>query len=188
MTVLIRAFLLLLASTAHSETLAIDLDGHPIQQLAPAGSRAVVLFFAASDCPISNRYVPEIKRLAAEFGPHAVHFWFVYPNPGDDASVVRTHNRQFSITTDTALDTKQTLVQFAHVAFTPEAAVFVPDGGRLSEVYHGRIDDRYLTLGKERPAATRHDLEEAIRAVLVNRPVPQPGGSPTGCSILPIRP
>jgi hypothetical protein len=47
MFVLIRALLLALA-------MGVDLSGSPITQLAPAGTKAVVLFFAASDCPISK--------------------------------------------------------------------------------------------------------------------------------------
>ncbi len=189
MTVLIRASLLALAMSAGlTGTLAVDLNGHPVEQLAPAGARAVVLFFAASDCPISNRYIPEVQRLAKEVEPLGVHFWFVYPNPGDSASVVRAHDAEFAIDSYTALDTKQTLVRMAHVTITPEAAVFVPEGAGLHEVYRGRIDDRYLALGRERPQAAHHDLEEAIRAILADKPVPQPGGPPIGCSIVTLQP
>jgi hypothetical protein len=73
----------------------------------------------------------------------------------------------------------------ARATITPEAAVFLPAGANLREVYRGRIDDRYLELGRERPAATRHDLEQAILAVLANHPVPPPGGPTVGCSIVP---
>ena len=52
----------------------------------------------------------------------------------------------------------------AHATTTPEAAILVPQGGELHEVYRGRIDDRYIALGRERPQAMHHDLEEAIRA------------------------
>jgi AhpC/TSA family len=178
-TVLIRALLLVLA---------IDLNGRPITQMAPVGTRAVILFFAASDCPISNRYIPEIQRLAKQFEPLGIRVWFVYPNPGDNASVVRAHDLEFAITGSTALDTTQSLTQMAHATVTPEAAVFVPQGGKLHEVYRGRIDDRYLALGTERPQATHHDLEEAVRAVLAGKPVPQPGGPPVGCSIVTLHP
>jgi len=68
MAVLIHA--LLLAMTA----LAVDLNGHPVTELAPPGTRAVVLFFAASDCPVSNRYIPEIQRLTKQFEPPGVLF------------------------------------------------------------------------------------------------------------------
>ena len=173
---------------ATTTTLAVDLDGRPVTQLAAPGARAVVLFFAASDCPISNRYVPEMQRLTIQFEPSGVRVWFVYPNPGDNAKVVRAHDHEFSISANTALDNKQSLMQMAHATTTPEAAVFIPEGGGLREVYRGRIDDRYLSLGTERPQATRHDLEDAIRAVLAGKPVPQPGGPPIGCSIVTLQP
>jgi hypothetical protein len=185
MIVLLRVGLLALATTT---TLALDLDGRPVTQLALPGSRAVVLFFAASDCPVSNRYIPEIQRLTRQFEPLGVRVWFVYPNPGDTAKVVRAHDQEFSITANTALDNKQSLMQMAHATTTPETAVFIPEGGGLREVYRGRIDDRYIALGTERPQATRHDLEEAIRAVLAGKPVPQPGGPPVGCSIVTLQP
>ena len=95
MAVLIHA--LLLAMTA----LAVDLNGHPVTELAPPGTRAVVLFFAASDCPVSNRYIPEIQRLTKQFEPPGVRVWFVYPNPGDNANVVRAHDLEYSITANT---------------------------------------------------------------------------------------
>jgi len=168
--------------------LAVDLGGHPVTDLAPAGVRAVVLFFAASDCPISNRYIPEIQRLTTQFEPLGVRVWFVYPNPGDNAKIVRAHDLEFAISANTALDTTQTLTRMAHATTTPEAAVFVRQGTSLHQVYRGRIDDRYLALGTERPQAMHHDLEEAIRAVLSGKPVPQPGGPTIGCSIVTLQP
>jgi hypothetical protein len=161
-----------------------DLHGQPVRQLGGPGVRVVVLFFAASDCPISNRYVPEITRLTQEFGPRGVRFWWIYPNADDTAPVVAAHNRDFSVTGDTILDPRQSLVDLAHATVTPEAAIFLVEGGELREVYHGRIDDRYISLGQERPQAQHHDLETAIAAALTGKPVPQPGGRPVGCSIV----
>jgi hypothetical protein len=186
----LRVSLMALALMAGStERLATDLNGNAVERLAPAGSPAVVLFFAASDCPISNRYIPEVRRLTEEFGSRGVRVWFVYPNPADNARVVRAHDAEFAINTEnTALDTAQTLVQMAHVTVTPEAAVFIPEGAGLREVYRGRIDDRYIAFGRERPEAQHHDLENALRAVLAKQPVPQPGGPPVGCSIVTLHP
>jgi hypothetical protein len=194
-----RALLLALAFASASTTAAavsprpsIDLSGHPADPLSVSDARAIVLVFVATDCPVSNRYVPEIERLQKEFAAAGVRFWFVYPNPGDGAAAVRAHDSQFSINLETVLDTAQTLVQRAHVTTTPEAAVFIPaaagegEGGKLREVYRGRIDDRYLSFGHERPRALHHDLEEAIRAVLANRPVVPPAGGPVGCAIIPL--
>lgn len=184
-----RAFLLVILclplAAGATQPFGIGLDGQPIDELAASGSRAVVLFFAASDCPIANRYIPEIERLDREFAAGGVRFWWVYPNPGDTAEIVRRHQAEFSISGRVVLDTDQRLTHMAHATMTPEVAVFVPAGQELHEVYRGRIDDRYVELGRERPAATRHDLEDAIRAVLGNRPLPAPGGPAVGCSIVP---
>jgi thiol-disulfide isomerase/thioredoxin len=168
-----------------ADSFGTDLNGHPIEQIAPSGAKVVVLFFTASDCPISNRYIPEIERLDHEFAPQGVHFWWVYPNPGDTAAVVRRHDEQFDLRADAVLDTEQRLTHMAHATMTPEVAVFLVAAEGLREVYRGRIDDRYVALGQERPAATRHDLELAIRAVLANSTVPKPGGPAVGCSIVP---
>jgi hypothetical protein len=167
-----------------AEPVGLDLHGRPVRQLAGPGVRVVVLLFAASDCPVSNRYVPEIARLHRELSGRGVLFWWVYPNPGDTAAVVARHNRDFSIHENTLLDTRQTLVAWAQVTSTPEAAVFVVEGSGLSEVYHGRIDDRYISLGQERPQPEHHDLETAIYAAMEGKSVPKPEGLPVGCSIV----
>lgn len=167
-----------------AERYGIDLSGKAVDNLTGPGVRLVVLVFAASDCPISNRYVPEIARLSGEFSPRGVRFWWVFPNPGDTASVVARHNREFSIGEDTVLDAGQKLVRLAQVDVTPEAAVFAVAGGSLSELYRGRIDDRYLSIGSERPQPSVHDLEAAIEAALAGKPIPKPLGPPVGCSIV----
>ncbi len=171
-----------------AEPFGQDLHGQPVTQLAGPGIRAVVLIFAASDCPIANRYVPEIARLNREFAARGVRFWWVFPNPDDTAAVVAQHNRDFSIAESTLLDRKQALVHMAHATTTPEAALFLVANGGLREVYRGRIDDRYISLGQERPQPQHRELEAAIAAALAGKSIPQPAGPPVGCSIVFLQP
>lgn len=183
------ALLCLPVVASAAQPFGTDLQGRPVDRLAAPGSKAVVLFFAASDCPISNRYIPEIERLQRATAADGVRFLWVYPNPGDTAPIVRAHDRQFAIApdtiSDTILDTGQRLTALAHATLTPEVAILVPAASGWREVYRGRIDDRYVALGQERPHAMKHDLELAIRAVVANQPVPSPGGPTVGCSIVP---
>jgi hypothetical protein len=172
-----------LASTDH---FGVDLDGRPVP-LAKSTAPAIVLFFTASDCPIASRYEPEMLRLEHEFASSGVEFWWVYPNPEDTVEMIRHHQSQFAASARIIRDTQQSLVQITRVTVTPEAAILVPANGTLREVYHGRIDDRYIAFGQERPHAMRHELEDAIAAVLAKRAVPQPGGQPIGCSIVPLQ-
>jgi AhpC/TSA family len=163
------------------------LNGEPVGSLAPSDASAVVLFFAASDCPISNRYVPEMRRIEQEFAARGVVLWFVYPNFGTTADAVKQHEAAYGAENHVLLDPDHDLVTLAHAKVTPESAVLIPDrrgGGTFRAVYHGRIDDRYLRLGQERPKATQHDLERAISEVLEGRVVQQPNGPVVGCGII----
>lgn len=164
----------------------IGLDGHT-QLIATGDTKLVVLIFVASDCPISNRYLPEIQRIRDEFSASPVAFWVVYPNPSETASIVRRQFADFHLQLLPLLDPEQTLTAFAGAHRTPEAAVFSRSAkGDLHEIYRGRIDDRYISFGHEKPAATRHDLENVLRTSLDGRPVPRPIGHPVGCAIVPL--
>jgi len=77
-------------------------------------------------------------------------------------------------------DPTHALVRIAHSQVTPEAAVFSRSG---TLVYHGRIDDRFVSLGKERPAPTKRDLETALTATLEGKPVNPPTTQAFGCYI-----
>jgi len=144
-----------------------------------AGSKAVVFLFTATDCPISNRYAPEVQRVYHAFAEKGVRFFLVYPNPADKPGMIREHAKSFGYPAEVLRDPKQVLVKRAKATVTPEAAVFV--NGAL--VYHGRIDDRFVDLALERPAPTTHDLDEALTAILAGAPVPHPVTQAVGCYI-----
>ena len=158
-----------------------------VERLAPAGTHAVVLFFIASDCPISNRYVPEMHRLEQQFGDRGVAFWYVYPNLTETAATIAAHKAAFTQASHTLADLHQQLTTLTGARVTPEAAILLPRDGTLHPLYVGRIDDRYRSIGQERPQATRHDLEEAIVAALSGKPIAAPGGPPIGCGIVSTR-
>lgn len=154
-------------------------------QLTSSGVHVAVFFFATTECPISNRYVPEIERLDRKYSGQGVRIWWVYPDPADDAAAIARHRKDFSITGALFPDRPQEAVELSHATITPEAAVFAVKDGQLLEVYHGRVDDRYIAIGQERPQATRRELEMAIEAALKGKAAPEPGGPPVGCAIVP---
>ena len=164
-----------------------DLNGQAVTRLSTPGTEAIVLFFIASDCPISNRYLPEMQRIENKFAALHVAFWFVYPNFGETSEAVRQHEAAYGAEGHILLDPHHKLVAITHAKVTPESAVLVPEHAgeeTLRTVYHGRIDDRYIEIGRERPAATQRDLERAIVDVLQHRFVQPPDGSAIGCGII----
>jgi AhpC/TSA family len=158
-----------------------DLDNHLVDPfLAAEDSKAIVFLFASVDCPISNRYAPVVQRLYQTFSPQGVTFWLIYPNPAETPAAIREHVKAFNYPVHALRDPKHELVKMTKVLVTPEVAVF--DKARTL-VYHGRIDDRYVSLGVERPAPTRQDLADALTATLSGSPVRDASTQAVGCFI-----
>jgi hypothetical protein len=164
-----------------------EIDGHDVTSLAAPGAKYLAAIFVATDCPISNRYLPLLAHLSKQFAPRGVQLWLVYPNPGDTIAAVRAHQSQYpaaaSLPQLIAPDSR--FLTHAHVHITPEAAIFHGDAMTQPALWHGRIDDRYLTFGTQRPAATRHDLADALNATLAGRQPTPPAAPPVGCAIIP---
>src|SRR6202008_2584814 len=102
-----------------------DLDNRLVDPFeAPAGSKAVAFVFVSVDCPISNRYAPEIRRLHDRFTERGVSFRIVYPNPAETPEMIRRHLAEYGLPSAALRDPKQELAKFVSASITPEAAVF----------------------------------------------------------------
>jgi thiol-disulfide isomerase/thioredoxin len=151
-------------------------------ETSPLRSRAkiVVLVFVSSECPISNKLAPELERVGHKFSTNDVSFTIVYPNKSDTEAKVAEHRREYHLTGEYRRDPKHKLAKTAGATVTPEAAVF---DEQRELVYRGRVNDQFVALGKGRPEATRHDLEEAISAVLAGKKPAQSRTDAVGCFI-----
>jgi hypothetical protein len=67
------------------------------------------------------------------------------------------------------------------VTVTPEAVVY-DARGRM--VYRGRIDDRYPSIGVERPSPSQHDLQEVLTTIVGGRAPVSRTTKAVGCFIL----
>ena len=138
--------------------------------LAQAATQIRVELFLAVECPISNRYIPELNRLANTYRPKGIAFNAYFPEPGLTQSRLDQWAKDFAIHFPVALDSKAILARKSGATLTPEAAVF--QAAKL--LYRGRIDDRYVSWGKSRPEPTRRDLAETLDQLLAGRqPAPR---------------
>jgi hypothetical protein len=147
----------------------------------PVDSRAILLFFIRPDCPFSNSYLSELKRLVGEYRPRGISPVLVYAEADLEPWKAECHTFEFDVGCEAILDPKLVLARAVGATVTPEAALVSADGEIL---YRGRIDDRYDDLGKRRPQATRRDLQDALEAVLEGRPIPGRTTRSIGCPIL----
>jgi len=182
----LAALILLVAFAAQAAAArpeVLDLDGRSVDPLRQPAVKAAVLIFVRTDCPISNRYAPEIERLNRKFSARGVSFWLIYPDSKQPVAAIRQHLKDYRYHIAALRDPDHVLVRRSMVQVTPEVAVFVANGGEMQLIYHGRIDDRYVAFGRERPAPTTHDLEQVLTHVAEHRTV-QPFSRPSvGCYI-----
>ena len=159
---------------------ARDVDGVVRDLFRPAGPAGVVLF-VSSDCPVSNGYAPEIQRICDDARTKGGSCTLVYEDSSIDAAAVRAHRDEYRYRQIPAvIDHDHAIAQRAKATITPQAVVLTPAGVIK---YRGRIDDRYLALGKQRRVVTSHDLREAIGAVIAGKPVPHAETEAVGCFI-----
>jgi len=158
-----------------------DIDGRAWTPLEPKAGEIHLLVFIASDCPISNRYAPEIDRIAASYRAKHVQTFLLYTDAKMADSAARASAREFHPDTSATIvvDQELRMAKAVQAAVIPEAVIFTA-GGRA---YRGRIDDLYVSAGQSRRAATKHDVRDALDAVLGGKPVPQAETKAVGCYI-----
>jgi thiol-disulfide isomerase/thioredoxin len=147
--------------------------------LESARGQVAVLIFVRTDCPVSNRYAPTVQAISARNAADA-KFFLVFPDKSASAASMEKYRTDFGYGIPVVLDPEHVLVKDAHATFTPEAAVFDRKGAL---VYHGRIDNLYVTFGRARAAATTHELEDAIAAARDGRAVARGEVEGVGCYI-----
>lgn len=139
----------------------------------------IVLFTMGTECPISNLYMAELRRLQERYGDQGLQFLGINADAGVTQEAVATHVEDYSVAFPVLVDGDQRVVDMLGVDRTVEA--FVLDGQRTVR-YHGRVNDRFGYTYKN-AVATRNDLEEAIIEVLANKPVSVATTPTLGCLI-----
>jgi len=145
-----------------------------------SGRKAILLFFVTIDCPVGNSYVPEMNRIQAAYGPQGVAVYAVQADPSVAEPSVVQYAKDYLYGFPLLLDPDQVLVGHVNATVTPQAAVLYPDG---RTVYLGRIDNRVVDFGKNRPQATQSDVRSVLDAVLSGTAVAYSTTKSIGCAI-----
>lgn len=160
-----------------------DIDGkvHTITGETPSATKASVLVFINTDCPIANSYQPYLQRLREEFDPKEFAIILVHGNPKLRVDETRQHQKDFNISLPVVLDPDQAIARRYHATITPQAVVVDSKGEML---YTGRIDDRNSAYGRRRQTASREDLRLVLQSISANKPVDVPETTAIGCRIV----
>jgi hypothetical protein len=142
-------------------------------------AKAFVFVFVDSGCPIVQRYLPSVEKLHAEFAPNGAVVLAVNSSAGDSIGAMAAQAVRFECTFPFVKDFDGSCAKALGVTHTPAAVVL--DAERKLR-YRGRIDDQYRP-GGTRAQPTRHDLREALTALLDGKPIARDETPVDGCPI-----
>ncbi len=173
--------LILLAALASGSLGLRDITGVERYPLALKKQELAVVFFVTADCPISNGYAREIKRICGEYSAKGLRCSLAYVDPRLSDLDVARHAASFGHEGyPIYVDREQRLIRATGATVTPEAVVL----NSSSEVlYRGRIDDLYFGWGKTRRVVTEHNLRDALDALFAGKPVTKREVPAIGCYI-----
>lgn len=164
-----------------SMTGLFDLQNERVVWKPQEQASATVIVFTAHECPVANRSVPDLNRLWEEFAEKGIEFLFLYTDPEAPAELVQTHVKEYAIGPPVLIDRDHVFVRKLGAKMTPEVFVFDAEG---KAVYRGRINDRFSGFGQSRPAPTRHDLRDALEALVAGKDTAYREAKGFGCTLL----
>ena len=136
------------------------------------------LFFVTSDCPISKRFSPEIKRIMKDFNGTST-FKYIYEDQDTTYAKMIAHHDEYDIKCPLSLDPKQELAKKYGVKGVPTVVLKSAVGEVL---YQGRIDDSYGTDFKWHPAK-QTDLRNALTTLKKGKKVSVKLTRVIGCAL-----
>ncbi len=151
--------------------------------VAPEGKKGSVLCFVSPYCPTSNTFMPELNRIAADFGGDFA-FYFVHSDAEVKLPDVLQHTEVMEVKSTVLLDKEQKLATLMGAHITPEVVVVTPDG---KVAYQGRVNDLYLGPTKKQRKATTSDLRDALEAVRTGKSPASPRTEAMGCKITGVK-
>ncbi|HEV3136910.1 MAG TPA: redoxin domain-containing protein [Pirellulales bacterium] len=142
-------------------------------------SRALVVAYLGTECPLALQYAPRLAQLSDRFSERGVAFIGVNSNQQDSISELAAYAKIHEIKFPLLKDVGNLVADQMGAVRTPE--VFLLDRDRVVR-YWGRIDDQYVP-GRQRKQATREDLAVALEELLAGNPISQPATDVQGCRI-----
>jgi peroxiredoxin len=150
-------------------------SGKDVDLKEAGGSKANVLMFIATQCPVSNAYNERMAAVAKDYSDKGVSFFGINSNSTEPVDEIAAHARKHGFSFPVLKDSGNVQADFFGASHTPE--IYVYDSAWKLR-YHGSIDD------SQNPAAVKTSgLRNALDALVAGKDVPVAETRAFGCSI-----
>ncbi len=153
-----------------------DYNGKSISLADYKNSKAIVLMFISTQCPVSNAYNERMAELYNDYKGKNVAIVGINSNKAETPSDIKEHAQEHNFSFPILKDVNNVIADKLEAQFTPEIYVVHPT--TLAVLYHGRIDD------SQRIAKVQSkDLRAALDEILAGKPVSKKETKAFGCTI-----
>jgi len=140
-----------------------------------SGSKAIVIMFIATKCPVSNAYNSRMEKIYEEYKEKGVSFLGINSNKAEDVDEIAEHAIDNGLTFTILKDEMNVIADVFEASYTPEIYVL---SNEFELLYHGRIDN-----SKRESDVSVTDLANTLDEILSGREVSTPETKAFGCSI-----
>lgn len=159
-------------------------DGKTVALSDYRNAKGVIVIFDCITCPYSKAYNNRIIALNKKYASQNFPVVAIQPNdpevsPGDSFDEMIKHAKKNNYDFPFLFDESQGVTKNFGATNTPHVFLLVKDGSGFKVAYIGAIDDN----AKDASAVTKKYVEDAVDAVLANKPVPSTKTKAMGCTI-----
>ena len=152
-----------------------DYEGNKHSLSDYAESKAIVIMFIATKCPVSNDYNSRMEKVFNDYKDKEVSFLGINSNKAEDVSEIGNHAKNNGLTFTILKDEKNIIADKFDASFTPEIYVLSSD---FELLYHGRIDN-----SRRESEVDVTDLRNVLDEILSGKSVNNPETKAFGCTI-----
>ena len=138
-------------------------------------SKAIVIMFIATQCPVSNAYNSRMEKIYKDYKDKEITFLGINSNKAEDVTEIREHAEDNGLTFPILKDERNIIADKFAASYTPEIYVL---SNKFELLYHGRIDN-----SRRESEVNSKDLRNALDEILAGKKVSNPETKAFGCTI-----
>lgn len=152
-----------------------DYNGKEISLRDYKDSKAIVIMFISTQCPVSNGYNARMEQLFSDYKGKGISFIGINSNKQETVEEIKNHSKEHDLNFTILKDPDNKIADKFGASVTPEIYVL---NKNFEIMYHGRIDD-----SRRETEVRKKDLRLALDEILAGKKISEPETKAFGCSI-----
>lgn len=152
-----------------------DYNGKEHQLSDYKDSKAIVIIFVATQCPVSNDYNSRMAQIYNDYKDKGISFIGINSNKQESIEEIKKHANDNNLSFPILKDENNLIADKFSASVTPEVFVI---NKNFEVLYHGRIDD-----SRKISEVKNHDLRNTLDEILSGKSVTIKKTKAFGCTI-----